>query len=88
MSDTFLSLKLDEFRTLAISELSSQTVKSHCFDELISEVGLYLYVVDDSSLGGITILAKVPSIESALSLSEIIREFPSMYQSTEKLTVS
>ena len=75
MDDELLfEVKLDQYRSLCLSPLARTTVDEAGATHLGGDHGYYLYEVNDSPLScGISILAKVASLEAAFRLVDLWR---------------
>jgi hypothetical protein len=70
--DLFVVAQLDEYRSICISTLARSTVHDANAVHLGGDRGYFIYEMDERPiLGGIHILAKAVSFESALRLIEL-----------------
>ena len=66
--------RLDEHRSICVSSLARETVEEAGADHLGGDKGYFIYEVNDNPLAnGISILAKVVSLEAAFRLIELWR---------------
>jgi hypothetical protein len=73
--DLFIVEQLDEYRSICISTLARSTVHDANVVNLGGDKGYFIYEMDERPiLGGIHILAKAASVESAFRLAELWRE--------------
>ena len=84
MDEIILSERIDQWRTLCISELSEDTLTECDALHLGGARGTYLYLADDRPLtGGISVLAKLTTYEAALQFVETM--VPILRKSTPSL---
>ncbi len=74
MDDELLAIeRIDERTSLCVSPLSRKVVDESEIENLGSDRGFFVYEVDNLSAGGISILAKVASLEAAFRLIDLFR---------------
>lgn len=72
--DLFAAARIDQYRRLCISPLSTLSVQEADVHNLGSQRGYFIYEVDDRPIGGgITVLAKAASLEAAFRLVDLWR---------------
>ena len=72
MSDLYLTHRLGRQKHLCVSELSLDTLAEHGLKGPAFKAGLYLYTLDDRPrLGGISVLARVPTADAAFELLDL-----------------
>jgi hypothetical protein len=69
--DEGLSVRLDNHRTLWLTEISRKTFEDQDLNELESDGGLFV-VLEDSAAGSFEVLAKAASIWAGAELIEIL----------------
>jgi hypothetical protein len=70
--DLYLSTRIDQNRSLCISSLPRKTFEECGAEFFPSDRGFFVYEQDDRLAGGISILAKVASLEAAYRLVELV----------------
>jgi hypothetical protein len=74
MSDLFLSHRIGRQKHLCVSELSRETLAEQGLKGPAFRSGLYLYMLDDRPrVGGISVLAHVPSAEAAFEILDLFQ---------------
>lgn len=74
MDDELLAIeRIDERTSLCVSPLSRKVVDESEIAHLGSDRGFFVYEIDNQSSAGISILAKVASLEAAFRLIDLFR---------------
>lgn len=74
MSDLYLSHRIGRQKHLCVSELSMDTLMEHGLKGPAFRTGLYLYTLDDRPrVGGISVLARVPTADAAFELLDLFK---------------
>lgn len=72
VDDLYVVERLSNSRSLCISTLSKQTITETDSQHLGSDRGFYIYETDDSDVfHGVSVLAKVASLEAAFRLIDL-----------------
>lgn len=67
--------RLDEHRSICVSSLARETVEEAGADHLGGDKGYFIYEVNDNPLAnGISVLAKVVSLDAAFRLIDLWRD--------------
>lgn len=75
MDDDLLAIeRINETTSLCVSSLSRKAVEEASVDNLGSYRGFFVYEVQEGPSGGISILAKVASLEAAFRLIDLFRQ--------------
>jgi hypothetical protein len=74
MSDLYLTQRIGRQKHLCLSELSMDTLAEHGLKGPAFRTGLYLYTLDDRPrVGGISVLARVPTPDAAFELLDLFK---------------
>lgn len=88
MSDLYLTQRIGRQKHLCVSELSMDTLAEHGLKGPAFRSGLYLYTLDDRPrVGGISVLARVPTPDAAFELLDLFRSTARKKRSTPKKAV-
>jgi hypothetical protein len=70
--DLYLKARLDENRSLCISSISRKTFEECGAEFFPNDRGFFIYEQDDRATGGISILAKVASLDAAYRIVDLV----------------
>lgn len=85
MSDIYLTHRLGRQKHLCVSELSMDTLTEHGLKGPAFKAGLYLYTLDDRPrIGGISVLARVPTTDAAFELLDLFKSAAKMKRAAGK----
>ena len=89
MSDLFLTHRLGRQKHLCVSELSPDTLAEHGLKGPAFKAGLYLYTLDDRPrVGGISVLARVPTTDAAFELVDLFKSTPRRKQTASEKKIA